>query len=156
MFPVVVGTVAAGDVVVPSGIRYVPAVAAGIAEVVGSVVAAFVDSIVAWGISGSGAAVAVAASYVVPSAAVLSMPLACLIQIFFSPFVSSLSIPGLLPSHLVGSCVAPSCTHPRTCMLRLFSLVGGGHAFDSWWGSCTHHGRRRIHMRSSRVVSCYA
>ena len=121
-FPVVVGTVAAGDVVVPSGIRYVPAVAAGIvvAEVVGPAVAAFVDAIVAWGISGSGAVVAVAASCVVPSAAVLSMPLACLIQIFLSPFVLSLSILGLLPSHLVGSCVAPSCTHPRTCVLRLF------------------------------------
>ena len=142
---------------VPSGIRYVPAVAAGIvvAEVVGSAVAASIDAIAAWGISESGADVAVAASCVVPLAAVLSMPLACLIQIFLSPFVLSLSIPGLLPSHLVGSCVAPSYTHPRTCVLRLFSLVGGGHAFDSWWGSCTHHGRRRIHMRSSRVGSYY-
>ena len=143
---------------VPSGIHYVPAVADGIAvaEVVGSGVAAFVGAIVAWDISGSGVAVAVAASFVVPSAAVLSMPLACLIQIFLSPFASSLSIPGLLPSHMLGSCVAPSYTHPRTCVLRLFSLVGGGHVFDSWWGSCTHHGRHRIHMRSSRVSSCYA
>ena len=141
-FPVVVGTVAAGAVVGPSGIRYVLAVAADIAVlvVVGSAVAASVDAIAAWGISGSAAVVAVAASCVVLSAAVISMPLACLIQIFFSPFVLSLSIPGLLPSHLVGSCVAPSYTHPRTCLLRLFSLVGGGHAFDSWWGSCTHHG----------------
>ena len=79
--PVVVGTVAAGEVVVPSGIRCVPAVAAGIvvAEVVGSVVAAFVGAIVDWDISGSGAVVAVAASCVVPLAVVLSMPLACLI-----------------------------------------------------------------------------
>ena len=53
---------------VPSGIRYVPAVAAGIAvaEVVGSVVAAFVGAIVAWYISGSGAVVALAARCVVP------------------------------------------------------------------------------------------
>ena len=157
--PVVVGTVAAGEVgLLPYGIHYVPAVAAGIfvAEVVVPAVAAFVDAIVAWGISGSGAVVAVAASCVFPLAVVLPMPLACLIQIFPSPFVSSLSIPGLLPSHLVGSCVAPSYTHPRTCVFRIFSLVGGGHVFDSWWGSCTHHGRRRIHMRSSRVSSCYA
>ena len=136
-FPVVVGTVAAGEVgLLPSGIHNVPAVAAGIAvaEVVGSVVADFVGAIVAWDISGSGAVVAVVDSCVVPSDAVLSMPLACLIQIFLSPFVLSLSIPCLLPSHLVGSCVVPSCTHPRTCVLRLFSLVGGGHDFDSWWG----------------------
>ena len=95
-FPVVFGTVADGDVVAPSGIRCVPAVAAGIvvAEVVGSAVAASVDAIAAWGISGSAAVVAVAASCVVLSAAVLSMPLACLIQIFLSPFVFSLSIPG--------------------------------------------------------------
>ena len=45
--PVVVGTVAAGEAVVPSGIHYVPAVAAGIAvaEFVVSVVAAFVGAI---------------------------------------------------------------------------------------------------------------
>ena len=63
-----VGTVAAGEAVVPSGIRYVPAIAAGIAvdEVVGSVVAAFVGAIVAWDISASGAVVAVAARCVVP------------------------------------------------------------------------------------------
>ena len=44
----VAGTADAGAVVVPSGIRYVPAVAAGIvvAEVVGSAVAAFVDVVV--------------------------------------------------------------------------------------------------------------
>ena len=157
-FPVVVGTVAAGAVVGPSGICYVLAAAADIAVVVvvGSAVAASVDATAAWGIGGSGVVVAVDASRVVPSAAVISMPLACLIQIFLSPFVLSLSIPGLLPSHLVGFCVAPSYTHPRTCVIRLFSLVGGGHIFDSWWGSCTHHGRRRIHMRSSRVSSCYA
>ena len=67
-FPVVVGTVAAGEVVVPSGIRYGPAVAVGIAvaEVVGSVVAAFVGAIVAWDISVSGAVVAVVARCVVP------------------------------------------------------------------------------------------
>ena len=66
-YSVVVGTVAAGEVVVPSGIRYVPAVAAGIAvvEVVGSVVVAFVGAIFAWDISGSGAVVAVAARCVV-------------------------------------------------------------------------------------------
>ena len=64
-----VGTVAAGEMgLVPSGIHYVPAVAAGIAvaEVVGSVVAAFVGAIVAWGISASGAVVAVAARCVIP------------------------------------------------------------------------------------------
>ena len=64
-----VGTVAAGEVgLVPSGIHYVPAVAAGIAvaEVVGSVVVAFVGAIVAWDISVSGAVVAVAARCVVP------------------------------------------------------------------------------------------
>ena len=101
-----------------------PDVAAGIvvAEIVGSVVAAFVGAIVAWDISGSGAVVAVAASCVVPVAAVLSMQLACLIQIFPSPFASSLSIPGLLPSHLVGSCVAPSYTHPRTLCFVSFHL----------------------------------
>ena len=63
-----VGTVAAGEVgLVPSGIHYVPAVAAGIAatEVVGSVVAAFVGAIVAWDISVSGAIVGVAARCVV-------------------------------------------------------------------------------------------
>ena len=67
--PVVVGTVVAVEVeLVPSGIHYVPAVATGIdvAEVVGSVVAAFVGAIVAWDISGSGAVVAVAARCVVP------------------------------------------------------------------------------------------
>ena len=67
--PVVVGTVAAGEMgLVPSGIHYVPAVAAGIAvsEVVGSVVAAFVGAIVAWDISASGAVVAVAARCAVP------------------------------------------------------------------------------------------
>ena len=99
--------------------------------VVGSAVAASVDAIAAWGISGSAAVVAVAASFVVPSAAVLYMPLACLIQIFLFPFVLSLSIPGLLPSHLVGSCVVPSYMHPRTYVLRPFSLVGGGHDSDS-------------------------
>ena len=64
-----VGTVVAGEVgPVPSGIQYVPAIAAGIAvaEVVGSVVAAFFGAIVAWDISGSGAFVAVAARCVVP------------------------------------------------------------------------------------------
>ena len=156
-FPVVVGNVAARAVVGPSGIRYVLAAAADIAVVVdvGSAVAASVDAIAAWGIGGSGVVVAVAASCVVPSDAVLFMPLACLIQIFLSPFVLSLSIPGLLPSHLVGSCVSPSYTHLRTYVLRPFSLVGGGHASDSWWGSCTHRGRRRIRMRSSRAGSCY-
>ena len=67
--PVVVGTIAAGEVgLVPSVIHYVRAVAAGIAvaEVVGSVVAAFVGAIVAWDISVSGAVVAVAARCVVP------------------------------------------------------------------------------------------
>ena len=67
--PVVVGTVAAGEVgLLPSGIHYVPAVAAGIAvaEVVDSVVAAFVGAIVAWDISMSGTVVAVAARFVVP------------------------------------------------------------------------------------------
>ena len=66
--PVVVGTVAAGEVVVPSDIRYVPAVDDGIvvADVVGSVVAAFVGAIVAWDISGSGDVVDVAARCVVP------------------------------------------------------------------------------------------
>ena len=67
--PVVVGTVAAGEVgLVPSGIHYVPAVAAVIAvvEVVGSVVAAFVGAIAAWDTSVSGAVVAVAAWCVVP------------------------------------------------------------------------------------------
>ena len=68
-YPVVVGTVAAGEVgLVPYGMHYVPAVAAGIAvaEVVCSVVAAFVDSIVDWDISVSGAVVSVAARCVVP------------------------------------------------------------------------------------------
>ena len=67
--PVVVGTVAAGEVgLVPSGIHYVPAFAAGIAvaEVVVYVVAAFVGATVAWDISVSGAVVAVAAMCVVP------------------------------------------------------------------------------------------
>ena len=99
--------------------------------VVGSAVAASVNAIAAWGIGGSGVVVVVAASCVVLSAAVLSMPLACLVQIFLSPFVLSLSIPGLLPSHLEGSCVAPSYMHPRTYVLRTLSLVGGGHASDS-------------------------
>ena len=67
-FPVVVGTVAAGYVVVPSGIRYVPAVSSGmvVAEGVGSAVAASVDAIAAWDTSVSGAVVAVAAWCVVP------------------------------------------------------------------------------------------
>ena len=67
--PVVVGTGVAGEVeLVPSGINYVPAVAAGIAAavVVGSIVAAFVGAIVAWDISVSGAVVSVAARCVVP------------------------------------------------------------------------------------------
>ena len=67
--PVLVGTVAAREVgLLPSGKHCVPAVAAGIAvaEVVGSVVAAFVGAIVAWDISVSGAVVAVAARCVVP------------------------------------------------------------------------------------------
>ena len=68
-FPVVVGTAAAGAVVGPSGIHYVLAAVADIAVVVvvGSAVAASVDAIAAWGISGSAAVVAVAASCVVPS-----------------------------------------------------------------------------------------
>ena len=121
----------------PSGIRYVLAAAADIAVVVveGSAVAASVDAIAAWGIGGSGVVVDVVARCVVPSAAVLSMPLACLRQIFLSPFVLSLSIPGLLLSHLEGSCVVPSYMHPRTYVLRLSSLVGGGHASDSGLGS---------------------
>ena len=64
-----VGTVVAGEVgLVPSGIHYVPAVAAGIAvaEVVDYVVAAFVGAIVAWDISVYGAVVDVAARCVVP------------------------------------------------------------------------------------------
>ena len=67
--PVVVGTVAAGEVgLVPSGIHYVPGVAAGIAvaEVVGSGVVAFVGASVARDINVSGAVVAVAARCVVP------------------------------------------------------------------------------------------
>ena len=67
--PVVVGTVVAGEVgLVPSGMHYVPAVAAGIAvaEVVGSVVAAFVGAIFAWDISVFGAVVAVADRCVIP------------------------------------------------------------------------------------------
>ena len=118
--PVVVGTIVDGAVeLVPSGIHYVPAVAAGIAAavVVVSVVAAFVGTIVAWAAIASGIVLAVAARCVVHSAAVISMPLACLIQICLSPFASSLSIPGLLPSHLVGSCAVPSYKHPRTCVL---------------------------------------
>ena len=50
-FPVVVGTVVAGAVeLVPSGMRYAPAVVVGIdaAVVVGFVAAAFVGDIVAW------------------------------------------------------------------------------------------------------------
>ena len=115
-------TVVAGVVeLVPSGIRYAPVVAVGIAAAVdfGSVAAAFVGAIVAWDISVSGGVVAVAARCVVPYAAVLSMLLACLMQICLSPFALSLSNPGLLPSHLVGSCVAPSYKHPCTCVLRL-------------------------------------
>ena len=64
-----VGTVVAGEVgLVPYGIHYVPAVSAGIAvaEVVGSVVAAFVGTIVAWDISVSGAVVSVASRCAVP------------------------------------------------------------------------------------------
>ena len=120
-FPVVVGTVVAGAVeLVPSGILYSPAVVVGIAAavVVGFVAAAFVGAIVAWAAIVSGDFVAVAARCIVHSAAVLSMPLACIIQNVLSPFASSLSIPGLLPSHLVGSCAAPSYTRPRTCVLR--------------------------------------
>ena len=66
--PVVVGTVVAGAVeLVPSGIHYVPPVAGiSVAEVVGSVVAAFVGALVAWDISVSGAVVSVAARCVVP------------------------------------------------------------------------------------------
>ena len=120
-FPVVVGTVVAGAVeLVPSGMHYAPDVVVGIAAamVVGFVSAAFVGAIVAWVAIVSGAVAAVADRRIVHSAAVLSMPLACLIRIFLSPFASSLSIPGLLPSHLVGSCAAPSYKHPRTCVLR--------------------------------------
>ena len=121
-FPVVVGTVVAGAVeLVPSGIHYSPAVVVGIAAavVVGFVAAAFVGAIVAWAAIVSGAVVDVAVRCSVHSAAVLSMLLACLTQNGLSPCSSSLSIPGLLPSHLVGSCVAPSYKHPCTCVLRL-------------------------------------
>ena len=120
-FPVVVGTVVAGAVeLVPSGIRYAPTVVVGIvaAVVVGFVAAAFVGAIVAWAAFVSGAVVVVATRCIFHSAAVLSMPLACLIQNGLSPFALSLSIPSLLPSHLVGSCAAPSYKHPRTCVLR--------------------------------------
>ena len=64
-----VGTVVAGAVeLVPSGIRYAPAVDVGIAAavVVGSVAAAFFGAIVAWAAIMSGAVVAVAARCVVP------------------------------------------------------------------------------------------
>ena len=128
-FPVVVGTVVTGAVdLVPSGMRYAPDVVVVIAAVVvvGFVAAAFVGAIVTWDAIVSGAVVSVAARCIVHYAAVLSMPLACLIQIGLSPFASSLSIPVLLPSHLVGSCAAPSYKHPRTCVLRLFSLSGSG------------------------------
>ena len=66
--PDVVGTVVAGAVeLVPSGMRYAPAVGVGIAAavVVGFFAAAFVGAIVAWDISVSGAVVAVAARCVV-------------------------------------------------------------------------------------------
>ena len=119
--PVVVGTVVAGDVeLVPSGILYSPAVVVGVAAavVVGFVAVAFVGAIVAWAAIVSGAVVSVDARFIVHSAAVLSMPLACIIQNVLSTFSSSLSIPGLLPSHLVGSCAATSYKHPRTCVLR--------------------------------------
>ena len=120
-FPAVVGTVVAGAVdLVPSGMRYAPAVVVDIAAavVVGFVAADFVGAIVAWAAIVSGAVVAVDARCIVHSAAVLSMPFACIIQICLSSFASSLSIPGLLPSNMVGSCVAPSYKHPRTCVLR--------------------------------------
>ena len=120
-FPVVVGTVVAGAVELkPSGIRYFPAVAVGIADavVVGFVAAAFVGAIVAWAVITSGAVVDVADRCIVHSAAVLSMPLACLTQNGLSSCSLSLSIPSLLPSHLVGSCAAPSYKRPRICVPR--------------------------------------
>ena len=116
-----VGTIVNGAVELePFGIRYSPAVAFGIAAavVVGFVSAAFVVAIVAWAAIVPVTVVDAAARCIVHSAAVISMPLACLIQIGLSPFASSLSIPGLLPSHLVGSCAAPSYKRPRTCVLR--------------------------------------
>ena len=119
-FPAVVGTVVAGAVeLVPSGMCYAPALVVGIAAsvVVGFVAAACVGAIVAWAAIVSGDVFAVAARCIVHFAAVVSMPLSCPIQIGLSPFASSLSIPGLLLSRLVGSCSAPSCKHPRTCVL---------------------------------------
>ena len=109
-FPVVVGTVVAGSVeLVLSGIHYLPAVVVGIAAavVVCFVSSAFVGAIVAWAAIVSGTVVDVAARCIVHSAAVLSMPLACLTKNGLSPCSSSLSILGLIPSHLVGSCAAP-------------------------------------------------
>ena len=122
-FPVVFGIVVAGAMELePSGIRYSPAVVVGItaAVVVGFVAAAFVGAIVAWVAIVSGAVVDVAYRFIVHSVAVLSMPFACLTQNGLSPCSSSLSIPGLLPSHLVGSCAAPSYKRPCTCVLRPF------------------------------------
>ena len=121
-FPVVVGTVVVGAAELEtSGIRYSPAVAVGIAGavVVGFVAAAFVGAILAWAAIVPGAVVDVAARCIFHSAAVLSTPLACLTQNGLSPCSSSLSIPGLLLSHLVGSCAAPSYKRPRTCVIRL-------------------------------------
>ena len=110
-FPVVVGTVVAGAVELePSGIRYLPAVAVGIsaAVVVGFVAAAFVGAIFAWAAIVPGAVVDAAARCIVHSAAVLSTPLAYPIRSGLSPCSSLLSISGLLPFHMVGSCAAPS------------------------------------------------
>ena len=120
-FPVVVGTVVAGDVELePSGIRYSPAVADGIAAavVVGFVAAAFVGAIVALDAIVPGAVVYVAARCIVHSAVLISMPLPCLTQNGLSPCSSSLSIPGLISFHLVGSYAAPSYKHHCTCVLR--------------------------------------
>ena len=123
MFPAVVGIVAAGAVELePSGIRYSPAVAFGV------VAAAFVAAIVAWaaivvvvaGCFVPGAVVDAAARCIVHYAAVLSTPLAYPTQSVLSPCYSSLSTPGLLPFHLVGSCAAPSYMRPRTCEIHPF------------------------------------
>ena len=119
--PVAVGIVAAGAVELePSGIRYSPAVAVGIvaAVVVGVVAADFVVAIVAWATIVPGAAVYAAARCIVHSAAVISTPLSYPTRSVLSPFSSSLSNPGLLPFHMVGSCAAPSYMHPRTFVLR--------------------------------------
>ena len=136
-FSLVVG--AATAAVVVGVVSTVAASDAGAASVVVSVVA--------------GAVAAGVATWVL-SADVISTPLVCPVQTFPSPSVLSLSTLVQILFHSATFCAARACMHLRTCGRHPVCHSGGGFVFGTMGGNCTHYGLRRIHRRSSIVLSC--